>query len=119
MPFQLSDSTAGQQRLCIDNAQNTEIGTATPSSSLTVSGRAILNGSNLAQAVVHPQAVARLQGSVTVPAGSNATVSTSTLAGFGVTAANGGIASFSSDKTSFQVYCDASSGSQTITYAVF
>lgn len=125
MSFSITDTTAGAQRLAVDNSLNTEFGGATPSSSLSLAGRPLLSGANLAQNVAAPPSMPRITGSVVMPPGvSQAGIDCPAVAGFGVatisTGGASGIVSFNSTKTNFVVYGNPGpTSSATIDYAVF
>jgi hypothetical protein len=119
MAFSLSDSTANTQRMAIDNSANVELGTATPVSSLSVSGHPILNGSVLAQSTAAPQAMARVTGAVAVSSNSvTVTVSCPTAFGLSGVGGGGGVVGFNSSRNSFDLYSYESSAT-TLTYGVF
>lgn len=117
MPFVLSDSTAGTQRLAIDNSANVELGTSTPSAALTVAGKSTLSGSDLAQQIASPPAMTRVTGSVSANNFGTVSVSCGTVAGFG-TASGGKISSFDSSLNSFNLY-GFETFTTTVNYGVF
>ncbi|WP_213805766.1 hypothetical protein [Granulicella sp. dw_53] len=122
MGFNITDSTAGTQRLAIDYSANVEVGPATPSAPLSVGGRATLNGANLAQSIVLPPGLPRITGSVFVSPGSEIGVFAPTAAGFGSVSngGGGGVGRFTPDKTIFYVYSfDPHLTGVTVTYTVF
>jgi hypothetical protein len=118
MSFVMTDATTGTQRFAVSNAQQTELGSATPSAEFSVNGRSILNGSVLAQAVVAPAAMPRITGSVSLSLGSTATVSLGAGAGFASINGPGSVVSYSSDKTQVTIVGTASS-STSMTYGAF
>ena len=119
MPFNLADSTVNTQRIAIDNSANVELGTATPVSSLSVSGRPILNGTVLSQKIAAPSAMARVTGAVVVGTNSS-TVTVSCPTVFGLTGVDGGggVVGFNSARNTFDLYTYEPSGS-TLNYGVF
>lgn len=122
MPFSLADSSAGQQRMQIDNNANTEFGQATPSGPLSFQGRSLLasgGSSDLAASVARPSGMARFVGAVSLAPGAQATITCGTSAGFGSASGDAGIASFSVDKTQVTVYAYATGSARTITISVF
>lgn len=94
--------------MAVDNSQQTEFGSGTPSGSVSFQGKPLLSGSSLGQSVAAPVSVTRVTGAVVVvpePAnGNTATVSCPSSAGFGSINLWGGILAFNSTKTSFTVY---------------
>lgn len=122
MPFSLSDSSAGQQRMQIDNNANTEFGQATPGSPLSFQGRALLasgSSSDLAAKVARPSGMARFIGSVSLGPGGQATITCGASAGFGSASGDAGILNFSSDKTQVTVFAYPTGSTRTVTVSVF
>jgi hypothetical protein len=118
MSFAMTDTTSNTQRFAVSNAQQTELGSATPSAELSVNGRSILNGSVLAQAVVAPVAMPRITGSVALSLGSTATVTLGAGAGFASINGPGSIVSYSSDRTQMTIVGTANA-STSMTYGGF
>ena len=118
MPFTISDSTVSTQRLAVDNSSNVEFGSATPSSSLSVQGRQILSGSDLAQLVASPPAMTRVTGAVVVGGGATTIVSCPTAFGIGTINGGGGVVGFNSALNQFEIYSYETS-STTLEYGVF
>jgi hypothetical protein len=111
MSFVMTDATTGTQRFAVNNSQQTELGSATPSAELSVNGRSILSGSVLAQGVVAPAAMPRITGSVTLSLGNTATVSLGSGAGFASINGPGSVVKYSSDRTQVTIVGTASSSS--------
>jgi hypothetical protein len=130
MPTTITDSTAGVQRLAVSNSAQTEIGHATPSSEFSVNGRAIMSGTNLAQATVSSSGMLRITGSILChglsganPGANNPSMNptvtiTTRMAGFGAIVGDGYISGFSTDKKSFSVWT-YDSANTTLQYSVF
>ncbi|RZU39320.1 hypothetical protein BDD14_0689 [Edaphobacter modestus] len=119
MPFQLNDASVATQRLQFDNSGNTEFGPATPNSPLSFQGRALLDGSFLAQSIARPDAMPRVTGSVNVNGGASVDVGCPQSAGFGAINGNAVITAFDSTKTTFTISPFFSSGVQTVGYSIF
>lgn len=83
MSLSLTDATTGTAVFSGDNSGNVDIGSGTPTSGLSVGGKAVLVGSSLRPASVTPGAMSRYAGTVYVPLLSTATISGATFAGFG------------------------------------
>jgi hypothetical protein len=120
MPFKLSDSTSGTQRFAVDNSQHTELGSATPSSELSVNGHSILNGAVLAATVAAPVSMARTTGGLSLAAGATATINVpATTSAFSSINGPGNVVSYNSAKTQMTVACTLSTGTGTLTYGNF
>ena len=119
--FHLNDSTAGAQRMAVDNSYNAEIGPATPTHPLTVNGSAIITSSSgLAQSAVAPSAMPRIVGSLTLADGAQTVVSVpATSSAISSVSGNGLIVGYSSDHTQMTVATAVASGSTTLTYGAF
>lgn len=83
MSFSLTDSTSGAQVLAASNSGGFEFGPSAPSSTLTIAGKQLMNGSVLAQQTISPSGLNRITGSVAVTSHSTTSVSVGSIAGFG------------------------------------
>ena len=120
MPFNLSDSTSGTQRFAVDNSQNTELGSATPSAELSVNGHPILHGTVLAATVAAPVSMARTTGGLSLAAGATATINVpATTSAFSTINGPGSIVAFNSAKTQMTVACTLNTGTGTLSYGNF
>lgn len=92
MPVTLTDATAGAQRIASSNSGGIELGTATAGGTISVRGKSMLAGSNLAANTLPSGAVARYTGSVSATSRNLTTVTTGPVAGFGtITGGSGGV----------------------------
>jgi hypothetical protein len=84
MPLNWIDETSGTQRFQASNSGGIELGSGAASSSLSVMGNQVLDGSSLARDIVPPPGVSRKTGSVTLTSQTLTTVTVCTVAGFGM-----------------------------------
>jgi hypothetical protein len=103
MSFVMTDTTTSTQRFAVDNSHNTELGSATPASEMSVNGKAILSGAVLAQSVVASSAMPRITGMVNLSAGITSTVSVGATAGFASIDGPGTVVSYNTGRTQFTI----------------
>lgn len=123
MPFHLTDNTAGSQRFAADNSGNTELGTATPSSKLSVNGHSVLSGTALAQSTAAPTSMPRITGSLSFAntlAGTPVTLNLpATSSAIGSIDGPGTIVAYNSAKSQVTIAGQSSSGTVTLNYGTF
>jgi hypothetical protein len=84
MGFSLGDSTAATQRLAVSTGGAVELGSATPTASLSIMGRQLISGSTLTPFSVPSNGLNRITGSVTLQSELSTTVSVGPCAGLGI-----------------------------------
>jgi hypothetical protein len=123
MSFHIADNTAGSQRFAVDNSGNTELGTATPSSKLSVNGHSVLSGTMLAQSTAAPASMPRITGSLSFTNTTAATPVTlnipATSSGMGSIDGAGTLVAYNAAKSQITVAGQSSSGTVTLNYGTF
>lgn len=117
--FTIADNTAGVQRFAANNSFNTELGSAIPTSALSVNGHAILSGSTLAQNVAAPPAMPRTAGSIAVAPMSVAVVNLPTSAGLASINGSGAVVAFNGAKNQITIANTDIASTSTLGYGSF
>jgi hypothetical protein len=119
--FKINDNTAASQRIGIDNSIHVELGSATPSSELSVNGHPVLVSNTLAARTVLPSVMPRTTGSVSLSGpGASTTVSLATSAGFASASGNSIVVNFNSSLNQITAMANVNATSpQPISYASF
>lgn len=119
MAMQFADVGAGSKLMSASNSGGFELGAATAGTTLSIQGRNLLDGSQLAANTLPSKGVARVVGTVTITSLSSVTVTVGPCAGMGVISPKpAALVRFDGDQFTAALLTSSSSVTQTCSYAI-